>query len=312
MRAHSVSEGGRPSRAALIGSVASLALSLGCGISMTAKIPSGEPVPFAPAITGTQQWSVASENLRRAVEKSVQRVRITKVGKKGDTDFPFTAVGNPRDVRVKRAGLSYVDSTVATKPWGPAGMTIPEDPAPAARWLPVAFDKLKWEMEETDRGWAARVPMTGGSSVTVFYFANRDDAQAFLQGLHDVARARAAHTDLDARFPALAAVWRARNPKPALSDAANRHRVLAEGATRSRDYARAINEFEAALEADPTWPSGNFNLALLYEAIEDWEEAARYMRRFLLLEPESREAAAAREKIILWEDRARRAPATPE
>ena len=32
-----------------------------------------------------------------------------------------------------------------------------------------------------------------------------------------------------------------------------------------------------------------------------------YMRRFLLLEPDSREAGAAREKIVLWEERARRA-----
>ena len=311
MRVRSLSEGGRASRTALFAFVASLALCVGCGISMTAKIPSGVPVPFAPATTGSQQWSVASENLRRAVGRSVARVRIAKVGKNDDTDFPYTAVGNPRDVRVKRAGLSYVDSTVATKPWGPAGMTIPEDSAPAARWLPVAFDNLKWELEQTDRGWAVRVPLTGGPSVTVFYFATREDAQAFLQALHDFARARVAHNDLDARFPALATIWRARDPKPALSDAANRHRVLAEEATRSRDYGRAINEFEAALEADPTWPSGNFNLALLYEAVEDWSEAARYMKRFLLLEPDSREATAAREKIVLWEDRARREQRLP-
>lgn len=311
MTVRNVSDGGRASRTALFAFVASLALCVGCGISMTAKIPSGVPVPFALATTGNQQWSVASENLRRAVGRSVERVRIAKVGKNGQTDFPYTAVGNPRDVRARRGGLSYVDSTVATKPWGPAGMTIPEDSAPAARWLPVAFDDLKWEMEETHRGWAVRVPSTGAPSVTVFYFANREDAQAFLQALHDFARARVAHNDLDARFPALAAIWRVRDPKPALSDAANRQRVLAEEATRSRDYGRAINEFEAALGTDPTWPSGNFNLALLYEAVEDFSEAARYMKRFLLLEPDSRDAAAAREKIVLWEDRARRAAAPP-
>lgn len=311
MTVRNVSEGGRASRTAVFAFVASLALCVGCGISMTAKIPSGVPVPFAPATTGSQQWSVASENLRRAVGRSVERVRIAKVGKNGQIDFPYTAVGTPRDVRARRGGLSYVDSTVATKPWGPAGLTIPEDSAPTARWLPVAFDNLKWEMEETDRGWAVRVPSIEDPPVTVFYFARREDAQALLQALHDFARARVAHNDLDARFPALAAIWRARDPKPALSDAANRHRVLAEEATRSRDYGRAINEFEAALEADPTWPSGNFNLALLYEAVEDWSEAARYMRRFLLLEPDSREAAAAQEKIILWEDRARREQRLP-
>lgn len=148
-----------------------------------------------------------------------------------------------------------------------------------------------------------------------FYFAARSEAEALLQAWH-VARVSAAGADQsaddpEAEFARRAALWRARDPRPPLSDAANRHRIVAEDATRARDYDGAIEGFEAALETDPTWPSGNFNLALLYEAVEDWEEAARYMRRFLLLEPDSDEAPAAREKIILWEGRARRMPRTP-
>lgn len=149
-----------------------------------------------------------------------------------------------------------------------------------------------------------------------FYFASRAEAEAFLQALHDArvaAHSEPAPTaDPEAEFAARAAAWRARDPKPRLSAVADEHRVLAEGAIRAREYFRAIDEFEAALQANPTWPSGNFNLALLYEAVGDWKEAARFMRRFLLLEPDSREATPAREKIILWEDNARRALATPE
>jgi tetratricopeptide (TPR) repeat protein len=107
-------------------------------------------------------------------------------------------------------------------------------------------------------------------------------------------------------FDEKAAAWIAANPKPPLSEAANRHRILAENAFREKDTARATEHFQAALATDPTWPDGNFNLALLLGEAAEYREAARYMKRYLLLVPDSKDAKAAQEKIVVWEDKAAR------
>lgn len=249
---------------------------------------------FVPAPSSVVSWPVAERNL---------------------TDALSRASGSNQDGRAT-----------------PRGLELPRDSS-GRSWV-VPFVDAKPLLEDVGRfvrgGWSALIPKTDraralseteitsanpvalSSAYHAVWFRSKTDAEAFLQAWHDAVLARRALPDPESEFARQAALWRARNPKPPLSAAANRHRLLAEDATRARDYARAIQEFEAALETDPTWPSGNFNLALLYEAIEDWDEAVRYMRRFLLLEPDSREAAAAREKIVLWDDRARRAPATPE
>lgn len=139
-----------------------------------------------------------------------------------------------------------------------------------------------------------------------FTLPTPEEAAQFALALEDLARAARMVADEDAAFAVRAAAWRALSPKPSLSVPGERNRVLGEQAMREKDFPRAIQHFENAVLTDPTWASGNFNLALLYEAAGQAEEAARYMKRFLLLEPGSREAAAAREKVIIWEDRARR------
>lgn len=112
---------------------------------------------------------------------------------------------------------------------------------------------------------------------------------------------------LDGDFSSKAASWRAANPKPPLSETGNKHRILAENAFREKNVELAIEHFEAALESDPTWPDGTFNLAVLYGETGDYRQAARFMKRYLLLVPDSKDAKAAREKIVIWEDKATRA-----
>lgn len=114
------------------------------------------------------------------------------------------------------------------------------------------------------------------------------------------------------QFPAMAEAWRAGNRSP-LSEAGNTHRVLAENAVREKNVRMMIYHFEAALAYDPTWPEGNFNLALALGEQSGAEQvylsyyalAAHYMKRYLLLVPDSPDAQAAQEKIIIWEDKAR-------
>lgn len=115
-----------------------------------------------------------------------------------------------------------------------------------------------------------------------------------------------ARSDVDGQaFAVAAARWRAAVRKPSLSESAEKHRVLAENAFREKDTYAAIEHYEAALETDPTWPNGNFNLALLLAETGDYALAARHMKRYLLLVPESKDAKVANDKIIVWEEKAR-------
>ena len=65
--------------------------------------------------------------------------------------------------------------------------------------------------------------------------------------------------------------------------------------------------YEAGLEENPIWPEGWFNAALLYESLGDFASAAERMKNYLILLPDSPEAAAAKAKIIVWEDKAKQA-----
>lgn len=292
---------------------ATVAAGLVALVTACATLPSVIETPdvFVPAATQTVQWDVARRNLAQALLRAAYIVSYT--GPTMHSSRP------PRHVSVTPAYVAFRDTVVAT--FNPAlvnyerGQTgLDTTSKPYVRRV-LRFAPGDVLIAKASGGWSAGVPNqgSGGSpqpgakeNYLHFVFSERADAEAFLQAWHDARLAAHGAGDGDRDFAERAALWRLRTAKPPLSEAANRHRVVAEGATRARDYARAIEEFEAALETDPMWPSGNFNLALLYEATEEWDEAVRYMRRFLLLEPDSREATAARDKIILWEDRARR------
>lgn len=134
---------------------------------------------------------------------------------------------------------------------------------------------------------------------------NRDeDAQRFIDAWGDLVALNRGSTDTELEFRGQAATWRAANPKPPLSDEGARHKVIAENAFREKNVDAAIEHFSAALETDPTWPNGNFNLALLLAETGDYALAARHMKRYLLLVPESKDAKVASDKIIVWEDKA--------
>lgn len=276
--------------------------------------PSGgieTPEVFSPVATQAVQWEVARRSLAQALLRS--GVMVSYSGPVVHYSRP------PRYVSVTPAYVAFRDTVIST--FNPALINyergqsgLDSTSKPYARRV-LRFTPGELLIAKAATGWSAGIPnqASGGppqpiakESYLHFIFRERADAETFLQAWHDARLAARGAGDGVSDFAQRAAVWRLRTSKPPLSESANRHRVLAEEATRARDYARAIEEFEAALETDPMWPSGNFNLALLYETAEEWDEAVRYMRRFLLLEPDSREAGAARDKIIAWEDRARR------
>ena len=109
---------------------------------------------------------------------------------------------------------------------------------------------------------------------------------------------------MDANFRAQAAAWRALAVKPEMPEETRRQRVLAESYLREKDFKGAIQHYEAGLASFSTWPEGWFNLALLYGETGAYAQAADRMKHYLELAPDSPDSASARDKIIIWEDKA--------
>ena len=105
------------------------------------------------------------------------------------------------------------------------------------------------------------------------------------------------------QFQAQAAVWRAAAAKPAMPESAREHQVLAEYAFKEKDTDKAIREYSAALEIFPTWPEGQFNLATLAGEKKFYETAVLHMKEYLELVPESSDAKAAKDSVIIWKDK---------
>ncbi len=105
------------------------------------------------------------------------------------------------------------------------------------------------------------------------------------------------------QFRAQAAAWRSASPKPTMPESAREHQVLAEYAFKERETAKAIHEYEAAVALFPTWPEGQFNLATLAGEQKDYDTAILHMKEYLELVPDSTDAQAAKDSIIIWKDR---------
>ena len=105
------------------------------------------------------------------------------------------------------------------------------------------------------------------------------------------------------QFKGQAKAWREASAKPAMPEAAREHQVLAEYAFKEKDTDKAIKEYSAALEIFPTWPEGQFNLATLAGEKKFYETAIFHMKEYLELVPDSSDAQAANDSVIIWKDK---------
>ncbi len=112
-------------------------------------------------------------------------------------------------------------------------------------------------------------------------------------------------------FQPRAAAWRELATKPALSPDAERHRLLAENAVKEHDFDSAMDHYESALEIQPTWPAGWFNLALIRSETNAYADAIDSMKHYLELVPDAPDAKDAREQMIIWEEKQRRSSQVP-
>ncbi len=104
-------------------------------------------------------------------------------------------------------------------------------------------------------------------------------------------------------FQAQATLWRQSANKPAMPESAREHQVLAEYAFKEKDTDKAILEYAAALQIFPTWPEGQFNLATLAGEKRYYEMAILHMKEYLNLVPDSPDAQASKDSIIVWQDK---------
>jgi tetratricopeptide (TPR) repeat protein len=137
------------------------------------------------------------------------------------------------------------------------------------------------------------------------------DAQRFQSAL--VYLARTTQDDQDAKlnawletFKPKAEAWRQMKVKPAMPEEAHEHQVLAEYAYKQKDIPKAMNEFAAALRIFPYWPDGQYDLATMTSEIggrPGYRNAIFHMECFLALTPDSPDAEAAQDSIIVWKDK---------
>jgi hypothetical protein len=104
-------------------------------------------------------------------------------------------------------------------------------------------------------------------------------------------------------FEPQAKTWREAVTKPNMPEAAREHQVLAEYAFKEKDTDKAIQEYISALDVFPTWPEGQFNLATLAGEKKYYELAVLHMKEYLELVPDSSDAQAAKDSVIIWKDK---------
>jgi tetratricopeptide (TPR) repeat protein len=93
--------------------------------------------------------------------------------------------------------------------------------------------------------------------------------------------------------------------KPALPEEVQRCRVVAEDAFKNKDFEKAVMYYEKGLAIEPLWPQGQYNAAMLAGELQSYNWAALHMKRYLELVPDAANAKAAREKMYLWEEKAK-------
>lgn len=104
-----------------------------------------------------------------------------------------------------------------------------------------------------------------------------------------------------ADFQQKTADWRAMNPKPPVSDEVTKKRLLAEDAFEQKNFGAALEYYRSGITIDPTWAPGWYNAALISAELKNYSAAANYMKHYLILLPDASDAAAAKEKVLLWE-----------
>jgi len=103
-------------------------------------------------------------------------------------------------------------------------------------------------------------------------------------------------------FEPVAAQYRALTVKPAVSEEQRKLIVQANALAQQKQYGKAISRYQEVIKLDQTsYPEAYFNMALLAAQENLPVTAIFYMRHYLLLRPDAKDARSAQDKIYEWE-----------
>ena len=149
-------------------------------------------------------------------------------------------------------------------------------------------------------GWSLVLPDRDKALLSDFYRALGNAVSAAHS--HRPMNCTAPRMPLD-EFKLKAAAWRALLAKPALADEIIKKRLLAEDAYAQKSFYKAVEFYEDGTKLDPTWAQGWFNAAMLYSELQDYQDAAECIQRYLILLPDAPDAIKSKEKL-LWQAKA--------
>jgi len=106
----------------------------------------------------------------------------------------------------------------------------------------------------------------------------------------------------ESAFQGKAAQYRMLKVKPQVSEEQRKYIVQANALNERKEYAGAIDLYGKAIKVDPvSYPEAYFNLALLSAQMQRFKPAIAYMKQYLLLVPEAKDARNGQDKIYEWE-----------
>ncbi len=105
-----------------------------------------------------------------------------------------------------------------------------------------------------------------------------------------------------ASFEAQAQKYRALTIKPPVSEEQRKLIVQANASSQQKGYAEALELYLKAVGMDPvSYPEAYFNMALLSAQMKRFNSAISYMKQYLMLVPDAKDARSAQDKIYEWE-----------
>ncbi len=105
-----------------------------------------------------------------------------------------------------------------------------------------------------------------------------------------------------AAFEKKAVLYRSLRTKPEMGEEQRKLIVQANAFNQQKNYDKAIDLYQKAAEVDQvSYPPAYFNLALLSAQTQRFKAAIRYMKQYLLLVPDAKDARSAQDKIYEWE-----------
>lgn len=287
-----------------------VASSLGCAVPGPDTNPMSEAgldagTVYQPKIQPGDSFSAARKELAELLKGGLNPVGIRILGQ----PILDTYAGRPQLGQLVKDGASphiYYDQHQKLLYVLFNSMVVREDRIEVSPHLSFFFTDLLDQpiavVKSRDDRYPYEVPFRGMVS---FYFHRGDlaGAQRFVNSLYTMQQwQKKSETEQAGDFESIAAQYRALKVKPPVSEEQRKFIVQANAMGQQKEYAEALGLYLKAVELDRvSYPAAYFNMALLAAQLGRYKPAITYMKQYLLLEPEAKDARSAHDKIYEWE-----------